>query len=94
MLGYTKGDWRVEDWGYNKVITATGTDNEICMISRYSQSRGNEEYMANAHLIAAAPAMYEALESARDILREIHHYQDDQPVLSPINKALAQARRE
>ncbi len=42
----------------------------------------------------AFKAMYEALESTRDILREIHHYQDDQPVLSPINKALAQARRE
>ncbi len=61
-MDYTKGTWAVEKWGHNTVIVtdADQTDSEICVISKHGLP-----FEANAHLIAAAPAMYEALKGIR-----------------------------
>jgi hypothetical protein len=56
-MEYTKGEWRIDEtlgcW-----IKANGK--AICAISA---SLDMPEYKANAHLIAAAPDMYEALQA-------------------------------
>lgn len=53
-MEYTKGEWEVEDWGHNKVVTIPETGKEICVISKHY-----DNYEANAHLIAKSPQMAE-----------------------------------
>jgi hypothetical protein len=49
------------------------------------------EKIANAHLIAAAPDMYQALKAARISMLGDEDYQKFKPVLETIDKALAKA---
>lgn len=59
MTDYTKGEWKVS--GSGKRVWVTHEDASVVPIA---EIRGeNEEAKANAHLIAAAPAMYEALKA-------------------------------
>ena len=56
-----------------------------------------EEARANAHLIAAAPELYEALMEAKEIIRIMHGdlawgiYDQHSPEMKRINNALAKA---
>uniref|UniRef100_A0A6M3KDC0 Uncharacterized protein n=1 Tax=viral metagenome TaxID=1070528 RepID=A0A6M3KDC0_9ZZZZ len=68
-MEYTKGDWRVAGL-YNiegeMVFEIAGNDDDGCIVARvptkiYDEREEMEEAEDNAHLIAAAPAMYEAL---------------------------------
>ncbi len=55
-----------------------------------------EELTANAHLVAAAPELYEALEGAEDILSILFRKSDEsaQVLLRRVQSALAKARGE
>jgi len=66
MAEFTKGEW-----------TATSSDGQVGVINKQCLYRiadcrksglSDEENSANAHLIAAAPEMYEALKYARRFL--------------------------
>lgn len=60
-MEYTKGDWKVTDYGSHIRIGAVSTveegelDEHVCIIHNISE--------ANARLIAAAPDLYEALKA-------------------------------
>jgi len=57
-MEYTKGKWEV---GSDSWDTYIGTANRYLAKIINSGSLSKEEVQANAHLIAACPAMYEAL---------------------------------
>lgn len=62
-MNYTKGEWKSEFNGHTADMSCAKysvvTDRElICDLNRISDNKKTE---ANAHLIAAAPDMYEAL---------------------------------
>jgi hypothetical protein len=68
MNEFTKGPWRLSRYHhpYSEIVIGDGNDSRakaegrlIC--SNESNRRPTSEYRANAHLIAAAPDMYEAL---------------------------------
>jgi hypothetical protein len=70
MSEFTKGPWRLSryHYPYSEIVIGDGNDSRakaegrlIC--SNESNRRPTSEYRANAHLIAAAPDMYEALDS-------------------------------
>ena len=70
MTKFTKGPW-VKDSKGECLIGAEGYD--ICVWSSgLSNSHKNDERVSNAHLIAAAPDMYELLDNIR-ILCEWGH---------------------
>jgi len=65
----TPGPWEVEDRDERLLIWADGNHDAIAIIGTVAegadedaQEKYEEEQRANARLIAAAPAMYEALE--------------------------------
>lgn len=65
-MNYTQGDWKIEEVITDQpIITAGGKD--IAEVLSY----GYEETLANAHLIAAAPDMYEALKKIQDLLKSM-----------------------
>lgn len=55
MSGFTKGDWYISDEDCDAVYSSSSTARICCM------DKFNSDFEANAHLIAAAPKMYEAL---------------------------------
>ncbi|KKM69331.1 hypothetical protein LCGC14_1451770 [marine sediment metagenome] len=89
---YTKGEWYVEDRHTSLVVLCIpeGKDSPIVIADLDTSDCTLLEDEANAHLIAAAPKMYEALKSAINILR-LEGYQDDQRVLKSYIKALSKA---
>ena len=75
---FTPGPWSLCNWmvGNNTPtgeVTICGPegDEHICTMD------GNEDNQANANLIAAAPAMYEALQWARQYLRMPNFHPDN-----------------
>lgn len=87
-MEYTKGEWRRKG---NK-IEAFGKG-VIAYCPSPTTSDGVLEFIANAHLIAAAPSMHEALKLANRMLTAscaagMQFYHGD---LDDIDKALAQA---
>ncbi|MBU1173070.1 MAG: hypothetical protein KKD44_26200 [Proteobacteria bacterium] len=93
-MSYTKGKWEVFEGVAAPAVIIKGEPNRpnrIVTICRLE--RGSEDYseaLANAHLTAAAPEMYVALIMAQEILRK-EGYQDEQPILTDISRALAKA---
>jgi hypothetical protein len=89
---HTPGTWEAKDqWGYIKVHSA---DNGVCVIHGLD-SKAN----ANAHLIASAPDLLSALESAYnaiawDIPGENLSDQDEEGLLDVIRAAIAKAKGE
>ena len=84
---YTPGPWKAEEGSHACFIWGPGEfllDREIATTRRTDISY---EFTANARLIAAAPAMYEALKQASAYFDHDEHY----PVVSVIDAALAQA---
>ncbi len=61
-MGYTKGEWKVE--GKKILLWHPGWSDDRKVIADCNQWDGKEAE-ANAHLIAAAPDMYEACKAAR-----------------------------
>jgi len=61
MSKHTPGPWRYEEFGPNVIIKATKNPMLSVVHSLYQESR--EQTEANAHLIAAAPELLEALEN-------------------------------
>lgn len=89
MPNWTPGPWRV---GTHHQILSTGGDNRCAGIVSYNSWMGIEEAEANAHLIAAAPDMYAALEQLVNTAASYqpHFYNE----LKQARAALAKARGE
>ena len=59
---HTPGPWRKERYGTkNQILGKEESNGSSVVICDLQGSQRNEEISANARLIAAAPAMYEAL---------------------------------
>ncbi|NIH74463.1 hypothetical protein FHV99_001670 [Ochrobactrum sp. P20RRXII] len=67
---------------------------EYCAIASGRVTGSWETVMANAHLIAAAPELYEALEASNEKIRTLLFDGDDHPLVSANKAALAKARGE
>ena len=77
---FTKGEWSIHgDWG----IKAEGVNDCIATFEHFDQRP--EWAFANAHLIAAAPEMYEMLD---EVLNVLGHE------LNPTNKSYIKAIKE
>ena len=78
MAEYTKGEWRARKSDTSELWHITADGKYICCCP--------PEYEANAHLIAAAPDMHEALRDALGAIR-----QDGEIDYRQIEQALAKA---
>ena len=58
MSKYTPGPWKRQDWA-----VLCKNDTVVCNVLPWDTSGCREEDHTNAHLIAAAPELYEALEA-------------------------------
>ena len=56
MSEFTKGKWSIDRDG-----SAIFSDSEDCYVAELSPANSDEQVVANARLIAAAPEMYELL---------------------------------
>lgn len=102
-VNFTKGPWKVNS--FNSGVSTDyvpdsdrtsgyGAGNDfICDLNdgEYHEYHNNEEQIANAHLIAAAPELYEALEAAANSSGFQYMFSDTR---DKINAALAKARGE
>jgi len=87
MPNYTKGEWRVHKFYLNNTWRVVGEHNwQVCEYIKHE---------ADAHLIAAAPQMYEAAKVALDLVKVVlyDHPDDDiaQTQKQVIEQALAKA---
>ncbi len=98
---HTPGPWLVEhddrpgmEWNIHIVVTNT-PHTRICFMAHRS-TEDNSECEANAHLIAAAPELAEALEqlyqNTADYIRvnklgDVHHNKDMQDARAALKKA-------
>ncbi|MDR6432008.1 hypothetical protein [Brucella pseudogrignonensis] len=95
---FTPGPWEAFNRDTYQSIFAKGYERTICVVESYSKGFGpdRDERDANAHLIAAAPELYEALyRLVRDC--EIAGLQEQAGFdcwIIMANKALAKARGE
>lgn len=75
MSGHTKGPWDagVSIWNGNEVFTAVSRKDTsiITAICGFTGAEDEEESIANAHLIAAAPELLEALEQTQSLLERL-----------------------
>ena len=73
-MNYTKGEWKVEVRESSNCIRIKSHDDTqgyadyIVQIADVFGTNGEDE--ANAHLIAAAPDMYEALKAIREMFQD------------------------
>jgi len=85
-MGYTKGEWNVE-----REYNVTAGRRVIATCGGYSdnlhQEEAHQENIANAHLIAACPCMFEAL---KRLVKETRPYAY-QGMLDEAEKALKKA---
>ena len=68
MSGWTPGPWRFEDEDGECVYQDVGPEKSGYHIARATPVIDTPTTVANAHLIAAAPDLYAALEKARETL--------------------------
>ena len=91
MTAFTSGPWSVRSNDEcSKVQDSKGHLLAMCSFIHSRGRRDTEEVRANAHLIAAAPEMYAALNDIHDFLRS-HDY-DTRLVRSAIAKAKGEAQ--
>jgi hypothetical protein len=92
---WTLGPWRV---GTHHQILSEGGDNRCAGIASFNSWMGIEQAESNAHLIAAAPELYEALESLWTEIAKYpnigHEGSNLLEVMSDARSALAKARGE
>ena len=82
---FTPGPWDCDnDWAVGK----RAINGSLDLIANLSYSCFQEAKQADAHLIAAAPAMYEALLTMRTYLEQVQGKDDEWDI---VNAALAQA---
>jgi len=92
---HTLGPWkavqhpREHKWAW----TIEGADGVVQSIARMGLVDDAQAVAANAHLIAAAPAMYEAIKAALDYYRGVFtgNTVTDEMMSSKLEQALAQA---
>ena len=92
---YTKGEWRIQDMPLpaRGFVRIEGNGVEVARIHKlegqakyYGIKQLPEETQANAHLIAAAPDMYEALKEAiKELI--IHTTKHDLGMIALVEKA-------
>ena len=71
-MNYTKGEWKISHSAFDRCHGGKGArefvvnkdEDEIAEV----QGNTNDKCLANAHLISAAPEMYEALKAFEDFL--------------------------
>jgi hypothetical protein len=69
-MNYTKGEWKYEhEYRYHNVVAIDGNTKSTVV-----QCGTLENSEANAHLIAAAPEMYEALKEIKSLTEEAHTF--------------------
>lgn len=93
---HTSGDWRVTEVGGETIIRAEGMLGRIATIGecRLPNSRYDDGCkQANARLIAAAPDLLAALESAADEIDRIYRSKTN-PAAVAARAALAKAQGE
>ncbi|KKL83493.1 hypothetical protein LCGC14_1974220 [marine sediment metagenome] len=93
-MAYDKGEWKYsEDREGNPGVGLyfLGEMSRIHAIIAKVFGKDREEAEANAHLIAAAPAMYEALKGARDRLELLNDKTEGFRLEMQIQQALAKA---
>lgn len=97
MTNWTKGPWFINDT-YSTFLEISGNDEiDVCQVEAdYDELNqcymANNENKANAHLIASAPDLYEALESMCYFMS--WKYGDEDQFVTVARKALAKARGE
>ena len=103
---HTAGPWVYNQWGRQILTRAKGSD-QILIATVAINTRDDEGYYS-AHLIAAAPQMYDALEQLADSLEESikaeypepihpavqHKYDRDMSEVIEARNLLAKARGE
>ena len=101
MDKYTKGEWNIDSFArsnnieYSRIVSRK-CGKVICNIERYASSVPvpEDEYKANAKLIAAAPNLLEELSKVFEILDNVqelnmNNYNEDQ--VRELNDALIEA---
>lgn len=105
---FTPGPWRVEEgttlvWGacnpddrstYGMGYPVTQARVRLGAATEYMSEFREDEAEANARLIAAAPALYEALTRAREVLIDFNGYSTNGPLIQEIDAALSLALGE
>lgn len=100
-MSFTKGPWEVKPEEFNRPYirirgTALGGKYKIANVLGLSKDGelygDDEETRANAHLIAAAPELYEALEKISVAIQ--HNTLDQYAAMMIIKELLAKARGE
>lgn len=84
---YTKGGWKAgksKDSGLWHIHGGLSSGKYICCLPDHNENE------ANAHLIAAAPELYEALKDIRKTLEALG-YQDNSYSMGVVDKALSKA---
>jgi len=91
---WTPGPWRVDDDGVDYPLIIGNDEKYVCEILFHPQP---SQQVANAHLIAAAPDLYEALETAESCIVDVvgaFGVKVPDEILQEIRAALAKARGE
>ena len=96
---FTPGPWKaMPDRSRNMFAwSVEGAKGVVPTIARLSLIDACEEIEGNAHLIAAAPAMYAALREAEKHLTDLANYGSEgipEPLLVSVRSAIAQAEGE
>ena len=83
-MNFTKGEWKVAEDGM--IIAIHDDQIPTCIADCYSNSmiKKAKDWQANAHLIASAPDMYEALSLWKDVF--FTHAQH-KPIKVKVNRA-------
>ncbi len=81
---FTKGDWRVVGDTFIYALNDNEVNQFTCLVQTSMGGANDEELMANAHLMAAAPKMYKFLDDLAN----------GRGTDYPIEKLLEQARGE
>ena len=88
MTKFTSGPWIARRTDYGAVVQVGGERYRGADLADISSMPPVEEFMANAHLIAAAPDMYEALGVMTAYVR-LRYGNLDPDVTEEMNKAYA-----
>lgn len=65
--GWTPGPWELD----GGVVRGWTDDHKRPICEIYRELRASDETIANAHLIAAAPELFEALQASQKAIREL-----------------------